>query len=244
MTATEYKTRHHELPLIKVGKRVAVAVAETSAWFRRSVKPHLWENIPVRIDAAAGYAYALFADGSAREPVQALRLVLRWHAGQLYLESATGTDGRAIDLRALLTTPTLEELAEQALRHPAQDSALSRSGLHPAVQSQVAETSRQETALRRALLGEVLHGNSAAMCLCVKLLGTSFGGYDPHGDLYKQAAEKLATVAYAPHLRDLLTSLIASPLMTAIRGTAVDFCHHLETAGIESTWTAEQLARA
>ena len=244
MTDQQYKTRHHELPLVRVVARVAVAVAETSTWFRRSLQVHLRENVPVRIDAAPGYAYALCPRDAEREPVLALRLVFRWRAGRLYIDSATGTDGRAINLGALLTVPTLEEIAAEALGHAGEDSALSRSGLHPAVQTQLTETSRQETALRRALLGQVLAGNSAAMCLCVKLLGTAFGGFDPLGAVYKQAAEKFATVPYAPHLRDLLAAQVASPLATALRSAARDFCHHLETAHIEAEWAAELLARA
>jgi hypothetical protein len=244
MLEQEYKTRHHELPLIRVGGRVVVHVPETSEWFRRSVQPHLRANVPVRIDAAEGYAYSLRPRAFEREPVLARRLILRWSSGRLYLDSARGTDGRPVELNVLLSKPTLEELAETALNNPVEDTALSKSGLRPVVQAQLAETARQESALRLALLAQVLAGDSSALCLCVKLLGASFGGFDAKGDLYQQATEKLATVPYAPHLRDLVASLLASPLDSAVRTAAVAFCRHLEAADIEAAWAAELLTRA
>jgi hypothetical protein len=244
MIDQRYKTRHHELPLVRVGERVIVFVLEASDWFRRSVQPHLQPNVPVRIDAAEGYAYALYPRDFDRAPVLARRLILRWSSGRLYLDSARGTDGRHVDLNALLTRPTVEELAETALSHPTIDTALSKSGLHPKVQSQLAETARQESALRLALMAQVLAGDTSAMCLCVKLLGSSFGGCDPTGDLYQQATEKLATARYAPHLRDLTAALIAGPLPSPVRSAAVAFCQHLQASDIETSWAAELLSRA
>jgi hypothetical protein len=245
MIDTQYTTRHHELPLVQSRRRVAVVVGETSAWFRRSIQPHLAENVPVRIDAAEGYAYSLQARDIDRPPVLARSVVFRWRAGYLYLEAARGTDGQRVDLNALFAVPTVEEIAEEALRQTVEDPALSSSGLHPHVQSQLAETARQERALRRALLAQVLVGDTAAMCLCVKLLRTSFGGCDADGDLYQQASTKLATVPYAPHLRDLLATLITARRDAgAIRDAATDFCRHLAAAEIEAKWASELLGRA
>jgi hypothetical protein len=244
MLEQQYKTRHHELPLVRVGKRVAVYVPETSEWFRRSVQPHLRANVPVRIDAAEGYAYSLYPREFDREPVLARRLILRWSSGRLYLDSARGPDGQRVDLSALLTEPTLDEIADTALNNAVEDPTLARSGLHPGVQAQLAETARQESALRLALLAQVLAGDTSALCLCVKLLGASFGGFDARADLYQQATEKLATVPYAPHLRDLVAALLGSPQDSAVRTAAVAFCRHLEAADIEATWAAELLTRA
>ena len=56
--------------------------------------------------------------------------------------------------------------------------------------------------------------------------------------------EKLATVPYAPHLRDLLAALLAAPRATALRDAATAFCRHLEVAGVEHEWASERLARA
>jgi hypothetical protein len=243
MIEQQFKTRHHELPLVRVGKRVAVYVPETSEWFRKSVQPHLQVNVPVRIDAAEGYAYALQARDVDRVPVLARRLILRWNSGRLYLDSARGTDGQPVDLDHLFSRPTPEEIVETALNNPAIDTVLSKSGLRPKVQLELAETARQESALRLALLAQVLAGDSSALCVCVKLLGASFGGCDPRGDLYQQATEKLATVPYAPHLRDLIASLLGSSLDSAVRTAAVAFCRHLESSDIETKWAAEQLAR-
>jgi hypothetical protein len=244
MIDQQYNTRHHELPLVQLGDRAAIVVQETSDWFRRSVQPHLRPNTPVRIDAADGYAYSLRPRNLRKEPILARRLILFWTRGRLFLESARGTDGRSIDLVSLFIKPTLEEIADAALRQPAQDTSLSQSGLQPAIQSQLAELSRQESALRMALLAQVLAGDGAARCLCVKLLGTSFGGCDPNGNLYRQATEKLATVPYAPHLRDLVAAVIANPIPGAVRDAAIAFCRHLEALGIETSWAAEVLKRA
>jgi hypothetical protein len=244
MTETQYKTRHHELPLIRSGGRIAVAVSGTSEWFRKSVQSHLREGVPVRIDAAAGYAYALWPRDTDREAVLARRLVLRWQGGRLYLDSATGIDGNPVNLGLLFKKSTIEETVAEALSGPTEDTALARSGLHPNVQAQLAATAKQETALRQALLGQVLAANPAAMVLCVKLLGTLFGGCDMEGDMYKQASEKFATARYAPHLRDLLSQLVSSSMPSALRTAAVDFCRHLEETKIEPEWAAEQLSRA
>jgi hypothetical protein len=244
MIDEQYNTRHHDLPLVRMGDRVAIVVQETSDWFRRSVQPHLRPNKPVRIDAAEGYAYALQPRNLEREPTLARRLILRWQAGRLYLDSARGIDGRSVDLQGLLTRPTLDEIAETVLARPTQDTALTKSGLHKDVQSQLAETQRQESALRLALLAQILDGNSAAMCLAVKLLGTAFGGCDPRGNLYQQATVKLETAPYVPHLRDLIASVIANPIPSAVRTAAVAFCQHLKAAEIEPAWAADQLTRA
>jgi hypothetical protein len=244
MIDQQYKTRHHELPLVRAGARAVVYVTEASDWFRRSVQPHLKVNVPVRIDAAPGYAYALQPREFDRVPVLARRLILRWYGGRLFLDAARGVDGQPVDLNSLLSRPTLEEAAEAALSHPAQDTALSKSGLHPTVQTKLADTARQEAALRRELLAQVLAGDAAARCLCVKLLGKSFDGCDPNGDLYQQAAAKFETVPYAPHLRDLTAQLINGPLPSAVRDAAVNFCRHLNEIGIEPSWAAELLTRA
>jgi hypothetical protein len=244
MSDEAYNTRHHELPLVRVGGYVAVHVAGTSDWFRRSVQPVLRRDRPVRIEAAPGYAYALRPREFDREPVLAGRLILRWSAGRLYLDGARGTDGRPVDLNRLLARPSLEEVAEAALRQPARDSTLSQSGLRPLVQAQLAETARQEAALRLTLLAQVLAGDGPARTLCVKLLLTSFGGCDPNGDLYSQANEKFATSAYAPHLRDLLSSVVANPIHTALRAAAIAFCQHLVASDVEARWAADLLERA
>ena len=243
MIDAQYKTRHHELPLVRVGSRVAIVVSETSDWFRRSIQPHLRLNVSVRIDAAPGYAYSLYPRQFDREPVLARRLILAWDVRRLYLESARGTDGHHVDLNVLLTKPTLEEIAEAALSRP-DDTALSKTGLNASVQTQLAETARQESALRLTLLSQVLARDPSAMCLCIKLLGTSFGGCNPNGDLYQQATEKLATVPYAPHLRDIIAALIATPLPTSVRSAAVAFCQHLKAGDVETAWATELLTRA
>lgn len=264
MLTDQYRTRNHVLPLVRVRGRVAVVVRETSEWFRRSLAPHLEENARVPVEAADGYAYCLQARGVARPPVLARRLGFRWRVGLLLLESATGVDGRPVDLNALFTAPAvpkaadperedrqamhetpreLEAVAATILAGKAEDSSLSKSGLHPVVQSQLAETARQESALRLALLGRVHEGDAGASALCVKLLGTSFGGFDPKMDLYRQAAAKFATASYAPHLRDLLANLIVSPRPTSLQACARDFCHHLQEADIEAAWAAEVHAR-
>jgi hypothetical protein len=243
MADEEYKTRHHELPLVRVEGLVAVHVPGTSDWFRRSVQPHLRRNLPVRIDAAPGYAYALHPREFDRTPVLARLLVLRWSAGRLYLDSARGTNGRPVDLELLLAKPSLDEIAEAALRQPTVDRTLTKSGLRPVDQAQIAETARQESALRLTLLAQVLDGDVSARVLCVKLLGTSFGGCDAHGDLYLQAREKLETLSYAPHLRDLLRTVISNPIPSAIRTAAIAFCQHLKAAGIEEQWAADLLER-
>jgi hypothetical protein len=244
MGEEEYNTRHHELPVMRLGRYVAVFVPETSEWFRKSVQPHLRPNVPVRIDAAPGYAYAVHPREFVREPVLARRLVLRWSAGRLYLDSARGTDGRPVDLVALLSKPTAEEVAEAVLRRPTVDAALSKSGLNASTKSQLADTARQESTLRLTLLSQLLAEDVNAKALCIKLLGASFGGCDPHGDLYKQATDKLSTAQYAPHLRDLLTATINNPMPSGLRSAAIAFCQLLQAADIEPEWVSQLLSRA
>jgi hypothetical protein len=249
---------------MRVRGRVVVVVSETSDWFRRALEPHLEENARVRIEAAEGYAYCLQARSVARPPVLARRLVFRWRAGQLLLESATGTNGRPVDLNVLFAVPDvnakgeeredpqamyetpnmLEEVATAALEETAEDTNLSKSGLRPVVQTELAEAARQEGALRLALLARVQEADAHASALCVKLLGASFGGFDPGTELYQQAAAKLATSPYAPHLRDLLANLITSPRPSTLRNSAKEFCRHLEAARIETGWATELLKRA
>lgn len=53
--------------------------------------------------------------------------------------------------------------------------------------SQLAETARCETALRRALLAALQNTRANAMCPRVKLLGASSGGFDPRTDLLHPA---------------------------------------------------------
>ena len=272
MTTQTYRTRNHELPLVRARGTVVVVIPETSDWFRRAIEPHLDEDAQVRVEAAEGYAYCLQPRTVSRPPALASRVVFRWRAGQLIVERATGTDGRPLDLTALFgasasgirskgkskggsrsgdetefgheTPRSLEAVAARALDGPAEDTNLSQSNLHPSVQAELAETARQESALRLALLARVQDADPRASALCVKLLGTSFGGFDSGQDLYTQSAAKFAGSPYAPHLRDLLANLILPRKPGSLRDAAVHFCTQLKTDQIETEWADDLIKRS
>ncbi|WP_171470991.1 hypothetical protein [Frigoriglobus tundricola] len=273
MSTETYRTRNHVLPLVRARGTVVVVIPETSDWFRRAIEPHLDEDAQVRVEAAEGYAYCLQPQSVSRPPVLAARVVFRWRAGQLIVERATGTDGRPLDLNALFgasvagvkapkgkskggsrsgddtalaheTPRSLEAAAAKVLDGPTEDTSLSHSNLHPSVQAELAETARQEGALRLALLARVQDADPRASALCVKLLGASFGGFDSKQDLYTQSAAKFAGSPYAPHLRDLIANLILPRKPGSLRDAAVHFCTQLKADQIETEWADDLLKRS